>query len=205
MHVDLEPPYLVVKEGVTEEDFYRLADEDSNWEYLDGRIVVHSPASFRHEDLFSFLIAVLRAYSDETRLGKVLGSRFPMRLDEHWSPEPDLMVIRSERVPLIGKQRLEGPADLVVEIVSEGKRHLIFREKLPRYREAAIPEVWVVDPYRSEILVETATPAGTKPRTVTSGRLDSTVLPGFWLQVEWLWQETLPSALRCAQEILASR
>jgi hypothetical protein len=68
MHVDLEPPYLITKPGLTEEDFYRLADEDSDWEYLDGRIVMHSPASDRHEEWqmrnrsshFRFLIPGLR-------------------------------------------------------------------------------------------------------------------------------------------------
>jgi hypothetical protein len=30
MHLDIEPPYLVIKPDMTEADFYRLADEDSN-------------------------------------------------------------------------------------------------------------------------------------------------------------------------------
>ena len=49
---DLEPPFCIIKPGMSEEEFYRLAGEDSDWEYLDGRIVMHSPASDRHEDLF---------------------------------------------------------------------------------------------------------------------------------------------------------
>ncbi len=45
MQINLERPYLIVKPGISEEEFYRLADEDSDWEYLDERIVMHSPAS----------------------------------------------------------------------------------------------------------------------------------------------------------------
>jgi len=60
--LDIEPPYLVVVPGLTEKDFYKLTDEDSNWEYLDGRIVTHSPASDRHEDLFRFLLTLLNYY-----------------------------------------------------------------------------------------------------------------------------------------------
>jgi hypothetical protein len=63
--LDIEPPYLVVVPGMTEKDFCRLADEDSNWEYLDGRIVMHSPASGRHEDLFRFLLTLLSDYLGE--------------------------------------------------------------------------------------------------------------------------------------------
>lgn len=36
------------------------------------------------------------------------------------SPEPDLFVVREERRHLLQPQRLEGPADLVIEIASEG-------------------------------------------------------------------------------------
>src|SRR2546427_9080567 len=94
MDISLEPPYLVVKPGFSEEEFYRLADEDSDWEYLDGRIVMHSPASDRHENIFCFLLTLLRAYLDEKREAVVRGSRYPMRLDVHWSPGPDIPVVR---------------------------------------------------------------------------------------------------------------
>ncbi|HXV61183.1 MAG TPA: Uma2 family endonuclease [Vicinamibacteria bacterium] len=150
MQIGLEPPYLLVKPGVSEEDFYRLADEDSDWEYLDGRIIMHSPASNRHEDLFSFLMTLLRGYLDERGTGIVRGSRYPMRLDAKWSPEPDILVITEARFERLTERRLERPADLVVEIVSESDPTLDYREKLPRYREAGIPEIWFVDRFRKK-------------------------------------------------------
>jgi hypothetical protein len=51
MQLDLEPPFLVIKPGVSQDEFYRL-DEDSDWEYLGGRLV-RSPASDRHDYLSS--------------------------------------------------------------------------------------------------------------------------------------------------------
>src|SRR5262245_60234608 len=131
MHLDIEPPYLLVKPDMTEHDFYRLADEDSSWEYLDGRIVMHSPASDRHEDLFSFLNFLLRGYLDERGGGCVRGSRYPMRLDAQWSPEPDLLVVLNRRRRHMKETRLEGPADFVIEIASESDPRLDYREKLP--------------------------------------------------------------------------
>jgi Uma2 family endonuclease len=202
MDVHLEPPYLIVKPGVTEEDFYRLADEDSDWEYLDGRIVMYSPASDRHEDLFSFLISLLRGFLGERGGAVVRGSRYPMRLDPDWSPEPDILVVRAERRHLITSQRLEGPADMVVEIVSESDPKLDYREKLPRYREAGIEEIWVVNPFNQEVLAERRTPAGYIATTLSSGRLESRVVPGFWIEVAWLWQPELPAPLKCLREML---
>jgi len=198
---DLQPPFVVIKPGVREEDFYALAGEDSEWEYLDGRLVL-SPASDRHEDLFLFLSTLFRAYLDERGGGLVRGSRYPMRLDSRWSPEPDLLVVRDENRHRMGPQRLEGPADLVIEIASEGDPKLDAREKLPRYREAEIPEIWLIDPFDHRVHVETRTDGSYKTADLPTGRLVSTVVPGFWIDVAWLWQEDLPSTLACLRQIL---
>jgi Uma2 family endonuclease len=202
--IELEPPYLIVKPFVSEEEFYREAGEDSDWEYLDGRLVIHSPASDRHEDLFSFLMVLLRGYLDLRRIGLVRGSRYPMRLDARWSPEPDLLVVRETRRHLLGQNRLEGPADFVIEIAADSDPGLDLREKLPRYREAGIDEIWLVNPFERTLRVETKRPAGYGSRTLAAGRLDSVVLPGFWIEVSWLWREELPSTLDCLREILGT-
>ncbi len=204
MEPTIEPPYLIVKPGLTEDDFYRLAGEDSDWEYLDGRIVMHSPESDRHEDLFRFLITLLSAYLGEKRGAVVRGSRYPMRLDRDWSPEPDLLVVRDSRRHLMTSQRLEGPADMVIEIASESDPRLDLREKLPRYREAGIEELWLIDPFKNGLRAETRTPAGYATQTLTSGRLQSTVVAGFWIEVSWLWQAELPPTLKCLREIMGS-
>jgi Uma2 family endonuclease len=202
MDVALEPPFLIIKPFATEEDFYRLAGEDTDWEYLDGRIVMHSPASDRHEDLFRFLLILLGAYLDERQAGIVRGSRYPMRLDARWSPEPDLLVIREAKRHLLGRNRLEGPADLVIEIASDSDPSLDVREKLPRYCEARIEEIWLLDPFARTLRVETLGSAGYASRLLTSGRLESTVVPEFWVEVSWFWRERLPSTTECLREIL---
>jgi len=202
MQPHLDPPYLIVKPGLSEDDFYRLADEDSDWEFLDGRIVMHSPASSRHEDLFLFLAFLLRGYLDEKGGGVVRGSRYPMRLDPEWSPEPDLLVVREQRRHLLTPQRLEGPADMVIEIVSESDPRLDYRDKLPRYREAGIEEIWIVDPFKREMRADRKGPTGFNVQILSSGRLESIVAQGFWIEVGWLWQDALPPTTRCLREIL---
>jgi Uma2 family endonuclease len=200
MQLDLEPPFLVIKPGVSEDEFYRLG-EDSDWEYLGGRLVM-SPASDRHEYLSSFLNALVLCYLDERGGAVVRGSRYPMRLDSQWSPEPDLMVVRDEHRHRMNRRWLEGPADLVVEIASDGDPGFDKREKLPRYREAGVPEIWMIDPAAETVLAETRQPGGYNAVTLASGRLASTVLPGFWLDVAWLWQEKLPPVAACLRQIL---
>jgi Uma2 family endonuclease len=208
---------------VSEEEFYREQDEDSPYQYLGGELVIREPVSYLHEDLFGFLHAVLRITFEERGDAVVLGSRYPMRLDPKWSPEPDLMVVRQEHLHRIGPQRLEGPADLAIEIASPGDVRRALRLKLPRYREARIPEIWVVDPYARSVRVETLEATETtkireipelpetseapgttayRSRVVTAGRLDSAVFPGFWIDVSWLWRQPRPASLACVRQIL---
>jgi Uma2 family endonuclease len=187
--------------ALTEEEFYALSGEDSPWEFLDGQLVVREAASLRHEEICSFLNALFRIYFDERGGGSVVGSKYPMRLDPRWSPEPDLMVIRDERRPLMGPQRLEGPADLVIEIASAGHPGHDIERKLPRYREAGVPEIWTIDPFAQSVRLEVREAGGYRTETLAAGRLAPGVVPGFWLDVSWLWQEPLPSTMACLRQV----
>ena len=57
----LEPPFLLHFSDTTPEDYEALSDEDLKCEYLDGELIVHSPASPEHEELIVF---VSRARAD---------------------------------------------------------------------------------------------------------------------------------------------
>lgn len=202
MQLDLEPPFLLIRPGVSEQEFYDLAGEDSAWEYVDGRLIM-SPASDVHERIFGFLMALLWTFLDERGGAVVRGSRYPMRLDERWSPEPDLLVVRNENRHHLTPQRLEGPADWVIEIASDGDPGFDEREKLPRYRAAGIAEIWLVDPFRKLLRIETRKEDGYAVQILGAGRAVATVVPGFWIDPAWLWDERPPSAVSCLRQILS--
>jgi len=202
MQLDVAPPFVLVKPVNGERDYYDLADEDSPWELLDGRLVM-SPASDRHEVLFRFLLTLFSGWLDERGGAVVRGSRYPMRLDPRWSPEPDLMVVTDAHRERITAQRLEGPADLVIEIASDGDPLLDEREKLPRYHAAGIPEIWVLSPQTSSVRCDRLGAEGSyRTERRSGGRIESIALPGFWINVDWLWQESLPSTVHCLRSLL---
>jgi hypothetical protein len=94
-----------------------------------------------------------------------------------------------------------GPADLVIEIASEGDPGFDIREKLPRYKQAGIEEIWLIDPFQRTLQAHSRREGDYEVLTLPTGRLASQVLPGFWLDVAWLWQEPLPSALACLERV----
>ena len=63
--------------------------------------------------------------------------------------EPDLIVVPDGSV---GRERLAGPALVVVEIVSPGSRVNDRVTKRAAYAEAGVPAYWIVDPGNGQVL-----------------------------------------------------
>jgi len=198
----LESPYLIRKYGVTEEEYDQLTDEDTKAELLDGVLIIHSPASTRHETLFMFLISIMNMYVETKGLGRVLGSRQTIHLAYCRKFEPDILFLKAENLKRLGEAQIEGPADVVMEIISENTRDYDLREKRRVYQESGIPEIWFIDEERRRIEVDRKIEEGYETEVVTSGRVESGVISGFFVEAEWLWEKTLPSPLSCLQKIL---
>ena len=76
-------------------------------------------------------------------------------------------------------------------------------EPFPQYpRRAGVEEIWIVDPFAKQVLAETKGPDGYESRTLTAGRLDSAVVPGFWIEADWLWPGKLPLTVACLRRML---
>jgi Uma2 family endonuclease len=190
------------------EDFEAITDDDLKCEYLDGELIVHSPASFRHEEIAAFLLSLLRAFVTDRRLGWVLGSHAVMQLGERRFC-PDVSVLLHAHADRIREERVHGPMDregdgsLTVRTpvpISTSTRDYDFRTKAPAYREGGIPEIWLVDPDRREFHVPVLQGDTYSQQTLASGEWVSPTLPGFTMRVDWLWRDPLPALRDCQLE-----
>jgi len=182
------------------EEFLEWLDEDTRAEWVDGEVIVVSPASTRHQDIADFLTNILRMFVTSRQLGVVLSAPFQMKLKR--GREPDLLFVATEHLSRLKETYLEGPADLVVEIVSPDSVGRDRGDKFYEYEAGGVPEYWLLDPQRE--WAEFYQLEGERYRLVFQGRegeYRSRVLPDFWLRVEWLWQEPLPSPIRAVAEI----
>lgn len=199
----VEEPFLVRLAGWTEERYFAEAPEDRLWEFQDGEVIVHSPATPSHQRLVRFLTILLSSFVEERGLGEVLNGPAVLRLRPGANKEPDVFFVPREAAGRIGSDRVEGPAAFVIEVASPGSRSYDLGEKAQVYQVAGVTEYWVVDGERREVVVHRQSEAAYRLAVMTTGRLASTAVPGFWLDVLWLWQEPLPSAPACLREILA--
>ncbi|GIX48435.1 MAG: hypothetical protein KatS3mg131_2646 [Candidatus Tectimicrobiota bacterium] len=100
------------------EEFLKWCDEDTWAEWVNGEVILLSPASRRHQQLVVFLVRVLGAFVEQQGLGVVLSAPFQMKTGpELPGREPDLLFIARENLERLKETHLEGPADLVIEVV----------------------------------------------------------------------------------------
>jgi Uma2 family endonuclease len=172
--------------------FLDWADEDTLAEWVDGEVIMASPASNQHQDLARFLTAVLSGFVEAHALGVVRPAPLQMKL-ERSGREPDLLFVATNHLDRLQKNYLDGPADLVVEIVSPESAGRDRGDKFYEYAQGGVPEYWLIDPQAQ--WVEFYQLEGARYRLVFSGQAgdyQARVLPEFWLRVEWLWQQPLP-------------
>lgn len=185
------------------ESFLEWLDEDTWAEWVEGEVVLLSPASTRHQELTGFLVKVVGIYVEIHDLGQVLSAPFQMKTHPDLpGREPDLLYVAKEHLDRLKETYLDGPADLVVEIVSQESRLRDRGEKFAEYEAGGVREYWLIDPDEKRadfyVLGEDGRYERRRPQ---EGVYPSEVVKGFWLREEWLWREPPPRTLDVLKEL----
>ncbi len=186
---------------ISYEDFLDLCDEDTLAEWVNGKIERYSPASNVHQDIVRWLTSVLSVYVEARELGIIRPAPFQMKTGPDLpGREPDVIFLRKENLGMLKETYLDGPADLVIEVVSEESLLRDRGEKFAEYEIGGVKEYWIIDPEskRADFFV---LKAGRYERRVedAEGIYHSEIIQGFWLRVAWLWD--LPPVLDVLKEL----
>jgi len=195
-----------IKLPMTQEEFLAWEDEDIHAEWVNGEATIFMPATARHQLIASFMNLLLGLYVHLFELGEILTAPYSMRATPTGSVrEPDLLFIKKENLGRMQRMFLDGPADLVVEIISETSVTRDRADKFYEYQDAGVPEYLIVDsrPGKGRIDYYALDEEGSYQPIVADeqGRYHSHVLKGFWFRKEWLFQEELPDPLKTLMQI----
>lgn len=181
------------------EEFLEAYD-GTHAEWVRGEVVPMSPVTPRHQEIADFLVALFKHFCEMHHAGRVLSAPVQMKVGET-AREPDVMVLAPEHVDRIKPTRVEGAADLVVEIISPESRGRDRGDKFYEYEQAGVREYWLLDPQREQAEFYGLDERGVyQLLRVGEGRFESRALPGLWLRVDWLWQEPLPPLMSILRE-----
>jgi Uma2 family endonuclease len=183
------------------EKFLAWAGDMARVEWVQGEVCFMSPASNLHQNLADFLTALLRHWVEAREAGEVRSAPFQMKL-ERSGREPDVLFVAREHLDRLRESFLDGPADLVVEIISPESRGRDRGEKFYEYEQSGVREYWLLDPLRRQAEMYGVGEDGIyRPLPVgEDGLLRSAVLEGLWLRLDWLWQDPLPKLLAVLRE-----
>ena len=195
----LREPYCVYIPDSSFQDLLDFANEDISCELLDGVLVIHSPASFTHESIFKLLLILLELFGQQKNLGRPIGSRFIMKLSDKWSPEPDILFITHKEEQSLTETYLNGPAPMVVEILSKSNRKEDLDRKLPQYLSHGVKEVWIVDYLNKDVSIHWQD--GFRDFSKDEW-VESKIIPEFKVKTEWLWNAKDVSAWKAVKEIV---
>jgi Uma2 family endonuclease len=196
------------KGTISYEDFLAWCDEDTWAEWVDGEVIMVSPASTQHQRIFRLLVSILNLYVESRNLGEILPAPYQMKLDKTRSGrEPDILYVASSSIGRVKDTYLDGPADMVIEIVSKESETRDREEKFVEYETAGISEYWLIDPIRQQAEFYRLGADNHYHLILPDeeGIYHSEVVRGFWLRVSWLWEEPLPPVWDVWQELSRQR
>ena len=187
---------------VTHEQFLNSLDEDTWAEWVDGEAVLVAPVPDVHQDLAGWIAALMRVFAEAQECGVVLQKPFQMKSGPDLpGRSPDIIFVSRENLGRLRLTHLEGPGDVVVEVVSPESAGRDRGEKYYEYERGGVREYWLIDPQRRQAefyrLGEDGLYYLAQP---DSGVFRSEVLSGFWMKLDWLWQKPLPKVVGVLKE-----
>jgi Uma2 family endonuclease len=196
---------VVQRQTMSFDKFLSWEPEGGLTEWVNGEGVQYMAATNSHQKVVEFLVALLKLFVRSERLGQIFTGPYTMRANEGSSGrEPDLFFVSKENLARVTDKVLLGPADLVVEVVSDDSVNRDRVEKFDEYEAAGIPEYWVIDPRphrkRADFFLLN-TEGRYQQVTTNDGIYRSSQLANFWLKVEWLWEDD-PDVLAALASIL---
>lgn len=192
----------VLATGLSFEEFLKWEGQERHVEWVNGNIIAMTSISTLHQRIGMFLMFLMVSWVEHHELGEIFCDPFVMRAGPDLSGRaPDILFLANENLHRLRENYLDGPADLVVEIVSPGSTHTDRQDKLLEYERGGVREYWLIDlPRREALFYERANDGFYRLAALENDVYHSKVLEGFHLQVEWLWQEPLPKPTRIVKE-----
>ena len=142
------------EEAELRERFYEEMSDDQKVEFIDGEVVMHSPARNRHLSVKLNLTRLMSTFVDHHNLGIVRDEKclcvFPRN-----DYEPDIVFFGPEKASRFHSNTMKFPVpDFAVEVLSETTERRDRGVKFEDYEAHGVQEYWIIDPTEGREVVE---------------------------------------------------
>lgn len=170
--------------------FYQDITPEHKWEFIQGEVVMHSPALNRHLAASQRILCLLETHVRVHKLGLVRHEK-AMTVFPRNDYEPDVMFFGQAKAALIDPDTLKFPIpDLIVEVVSPSTEARDRGVKFHDYGLHGVGEYWIIDPVAESVepyVLQGSAYQATE--RMTDGTLISDVVAGFEIPVRAIFDE----------------
>ncbi len=131
---------------------YAALPEGAPYQLIGGDLIMTPAPTPYHQQVSKRLEYILiEVLEKNQQVAEVLDAPIDVYLDEKEVYQPDIIAIARNRQELIGEVKIEGPPDLVIEILSPSTAYYDLRHKKDSYAKYGVKEYWIVDPLEQSI------------------------------------------------------
>lgn len=179
-----EAQAALLREQSLRQKFYLEVTPEHKWEFINGEVILHSPALHRHPVTTQRTYDLMSAYARIHKCGQVLVEK-AMTCFPGNDYEPDIIFFGLTKSALISPDTLKFPIpDLIVEVISPATEARDRGVKLTDYASHGVAEYWIIDPVAETVeLHRHAGDSYGAARQQSDGMVSSAVIPGFEIPV----------------------
>ncbi len=177
-------------EKLRRKKFYQEMTPEEKIEFIDGDVILHSPARNRHLDVTKFVLKLMDTYVSLHQLGEVKVEKclcvFPRN-----DYEPDIVFFGLEKAAALRPDTMQFPIpDLAVEVLSTSTENRDRGVKFEDFAANGVGEYWIINADDSVIeqYILHSDSYELKLKS-SSGRLQSEVIENFEVEVEALFND----------------
>jgi Uma2 family endonuclease len=194
---------FVAQEAQRRQKFYDEMNEEQKTEFINGEVIVQSPAKARHLDATKRLMVLLHTYVEVHHVGRVFTEKALVCLTRN-DYEPDIVFFIAAKATRIEPAQMKFPApDFVVEVLSPSTEERDRGIKFEDYAQHGVTEYWIVD--ADAAVVEQYVLGGSGAYELKArkddGDLRSVAISGFTVPVRAIFDDV--ENLRVLRTILA--
>ncbi len=132
---------------------YELLPEDKRYELIDGELYMTPAPTSEHQRIILKISYALNSFILQKKTGEIFISPIDVVLSFEDVVQPDLVFISRSRKKIITEKNIQGPPDLVIEVLSPStaERDRVTKKRL--YEQYGVEEMWIVNPETKTIEV----------------------------------------------------
>jgi Uma2 family endonuclease len=173
---------------LTYDDLVKMPDDGKRHEIIDGKHYVSPSPRLRHQVVAGRLYGGLFTFLESHPLGHLFIGPTDILLSLHDVVAPDLVFVAREHEAILTEANVQGPPDLIVEVLSPSTRRVDELRKWRLYERAGVREYWIVDAKENRIKIYRQAGSGFGPASELSlaaaDTLTTPILPGLSLPLD---------------------